>query len=162
MEVLAKAFDLPAAAASAKFLLVEESGVGREFPLSGEKLALVLTVYRAADFAEAVQTVRRILDFQGRGHSMGLHTTRLDRAHALAEELPVVRVLVNFAHTFGNGGGFDSGLEFTLTMGCGSWQKNIRTFELSTLSQHHPSGRTDRGRQAGRRRTRPHWARYGR
>src|SRR5260221_8525660 len=48
---------------------------------------------------------------------MGLHTTRLDRAHALAEQLPVVRVLVNFAHAFGNGGGFDSGLEFTLFSG---------------------------------------------
>jgi sulfoacetaldehyde dehydrogenase len=124
MAVLAKAFDLPTAAARAKFLLVEESGVGKEFPLSGEKLALVLTIYRATDFDDATGIVRRILDFQGRGHSMGLHTTRLDRAHALAEQLPVVRVLVNFAHTFGNGGGFDSGLEFTLTMGCGSWQKN--------------------------------------
>ncbi len=48
---------------------------------------------------------------------MGLHTTNMARARELAEDLPVVRVLVNFAHTFGNGGGFDSGLEFTLTHG---------------------------------------------
>jgi sulfoacetaldehyde dehydrogenase len=165
MDVLAKAFDLPAAAANAKFLLVEESGVGKAFPLSGEKLALVLTVYRASDFDEAAEIVRRILDFQGRGHSMGLHTTRLDRAHALAEQLPVVRVLVNFAHTFGNGGGFDSGLEFTLTMGCGSWQKNSISENLNyrhflnithlvvPIAEDKPSEEELFG---------PHWTSYGR
>jgi len=38
--------------------------------------------------------------------------------------MDVVRVLVNQAHTFGNGGGFDNGLPFTLSMGCGTWQGN--------------------------------------
>jgi sulfoacetaldehyde dehydrogenase len=42
----------------------------------------------------------------------------------MAEELDVVRVLVNQAHTFGNGGGFTSGLNFTLSMGCGTWGGN--------------------------------------
>jgi sulfoacetaldehyde dehydrogenase len=165
MEVLAKAFDLPTAAARAKFLLVEESGVGKEFPLSGEKLALVLTVYRASDFDDAARIVRRILDYQGRGHSMGLHSTRLERARALAEQMPVVRVLVNFAHTFGNGGGFDSGLEFTLTMGCGSWQKNSISENLNyrhflnithlvvPIAEDKPSEEELFG---------PHWASYGR
>jgi sulfoacetaldehyde dehydrogenase len=165
MAVLAKAFDLPMAAAQAKFLLVEEIGIGKEFPLSGEKLALVLTVYRASDFDDAARIVRRILDYQGRGHSMGLHTTRLERAHALAEELPVVRVLMNFAHTFGNGGGFDSGLEFTLTMGCGSWQKNSISENLNyrhflnithlvvPIAEDKPSEEELFG---------PHWVRYGR
>lgn len=124
MPVLAEAFGLPAEAANAKFVMVEETGVGKAYPLSGEKLALVLTVYRAKDFAAAKAKIHEILDFQGKGHSMGLHTTDMARARELAEEMSVVRVLVNFAHTFGNGGGFDSGLEFTLTMGCGSWQKN--------------------------------------
>jgi sulfoacetaldehyde dehydrogenase len=165
MEVLAKAFDLPTAAARAKFLLVEESGVGKEFPLSGEKLALVLTVYRASDFDDAARIVRRILDFQGRGHSMGLHTTRLDRAHALAEQLPVVRVLVNFAHTFGNGGGFDSGLEFTLTMGCGSWQKNSISENLNYrhfLNITHLVVRIAEDKPSEEELFGPHWVRYGR
>jgi sulfoacetaldehyde dehydrogenase len=165
MDVLAKAFGLPTAAARAGFILVEESGIGKAFPLSGEKLALVLTVYRAADFAEAEQIARRILDFQGRGHSIGLHTTRLDRAHALAERFPVVRVLVNFAHTFGNGGGFDSGLEFTLTMGCGSWQKNsisenlnYRHFiNITHLVVPIPEDQPSEEELFG-----PHWTRYGR
>jgi sulfoacetaldehyde dehydrogenase len=165
MPVLVESFDLPDEAKSAKFLLVEESGIGKAYPLSGEKLALVLTVYRAPDYKAAADTVRRILDFQGRGHSMGLHTTDLSRARELAEELPVVRVLVNFAHTFGNGGGFDSGLEFTLTMGCGSWQKNSISENLNYkhfLNITHlvvpiPEDKPSEEELFG-----PHWARYGR
>jgi sulfoacetaldehyde dehydrogenase len=165
MPVLAHAFGLSEEAAGSTFLLAEETGVGRAYPLSGEKLALVLTVYRARDFADAKQKVREILDFQGRGHSMGLHTTNFARARELAEDLPVVRVLVNFAHTFGNGGGFDSGLEFTLTMGCGSWQKNSISENLNYkhfLNITHlvvpiPEDRPSEEELFG-----PHWAQYGR
>jgi sulfoacetaldehyde dehydrogenase len=165
MPVLADAFGLPPEAAAARFLLAEETGIGRAHPLSGEKLALVLTVYRAKDFQGAKDTVRRILDHQGRGHSTGLHTTDLDRARELALELPVARVLVNFAHTFGNGGGFDSGLEFTLTMGCGSWQKNSISENLNYrhfLNITHlvvpiPEDKPSEEELFG-----PHWARYGR
>src|ERR1700751_4292199 len=165
MPLLAESFGLPAAAPASKFLLVEETGIGKAFPLSGEKLALVLTVYRASDFVAATETARKILDFQGRGHSMGLHTTNMARARELAENLPVVRVLVNFAHPFGNGGGFDSGLEFTLTMGCGSWQKNSISENLNyrhflnithlvvPIAEDKPSEEELFG---------PHWVRYGR
>ena len=104
--------------------MVEETGTGKEHPLSGEKLSLVLTVYRAKDFADAKRIVRDILDYQGKGHSCGIHTKDLDHARELAEDIDVVRVLVNQAHTFGNGGGFDNGLPFTLSMGCGTWQGN--------------------------------------
>jgi sulfoacetaldehyde dehydrogenase len=162
--LLAKAFGLPPEAETAKFFMVEETGVGRGHPLSGEKLALVLTVYRASDFAAAKQRVREILDFQGKGHSLGLHTTDMARARELAEDMPVVRVLVNFAHTFGNGGGFDSGLEFTLTMGCGSWQKNSISENLNYkhfLNITHlvtpiPEDKPSEDELFG-----PHWAKYG-
>lgn len=129
--ILAEAFELSPKAREARFFLVEETGVGKAHPFSGEKLSLVLAVYRVPDFDAAVDQVRKILDHQGRGHSCGIHTR--DEAHAkrLADELDVVRVLVNFAHTFGNGGGFDSGLNFTLSMGCGSWQKNSISENLS-------------------------------
>lgn len=129
--ILAAAFGLPDAAKAAKFFMVEEAGIGRDHPFSGEKLSLVLTVYRARDFQDAKRLVRDILDHQGRGHSLGIHTTDMGHARELAEDLDVVRVLVNFAHTFGNGGGFDSGLGFTLSMGCGSWQKNSISENLS-------------------------------
>jgi sulfoacetaldehyde dehydrogenase len=104
--------------------MVSETGTGKQHPLSGEKLSLVLTVYRARDFADAKRIVRDILEYQGKGHSCGIHTRSIAHARELAEDIDVVRVLVNQAHTFGNGGGFDNGLPFTLSMGCGSWQAN--------------------------------------
>ena len=104
--------------------MVEETGVGAGYPFSDEKLALVLTVYRARSFDDAVDKVRAIMEFKGKGHSVGIHTGDMDHARRLAEELDTARVLVNMAHTFGNGGGFDSGLNFTLSMGCGTWQGN--------------------------------------
>ncbi len=129
--VLAEVFDLPDAAGQARFFMVEESGIGRAHPLSGEKLSLVLTVYRARDFAAAKDLVRAILDYQGKGHSVGIHTKEPTHARELAEDIDVVRVLVNQAHTFANGGGFDTGLPFTLSMGCGTWGGNSITENLN-------------------------------
>lgn len=131
-DVFAETCGLPEAAKGAKFFLVEdEKRVGKENPFSDEKLSLALTVYKANDFADAKQHVQNILDFVGMGHSVGIHTK--DQAHAteLAEDLRVVRVLVNQAHTFGNGGSFDNGLNFTLTMGCGTWAGNSITENLN-------------------------------
>jgi len=109
---------------SKKFFMVEESGIGDDYPFSDEKLALVLTIYRVKDFHDAKQKVREILDYKGRGHSCGIHTNDLSHARELAQDLDIVRVLVNQAHTFGNGGGFNTGLPFTLSMGCGTWGGN--------------------------------------
>jgi sulfoacetaldehyde dehydrogenase len=164
-EILAPAFGLPEQAARAGFFMVEDAGVGREHPFSGEKLSLVLTVYRAKDFAAAKEQVRAVLDYQGKGHSCGIHTKHMAHARELAEDLDVVRVLVNFAHTFGNGGGFDSGLGFTLSMGCGSWQKNSISENLSYkhfLNITHlvtviPEDKPSEGELFG-----PHWHKYGR
>ena len=130
-EALARVFDLPTKAATAKFVMVEETGIGKAHPLSGEKLSLVLTIYRAKDFDAAARITRAILDYQGRGHSCGIHTKDMAHARALAEKTDVVRVLVNQAHTFGNGGGYDNGLPFTLTMGCGTWQGNAISDNLN-------------------------------
>jgi sulfoacetaldehyde dehydrogenase len=130
-DVLACGCGLPDAAQSKKFFMVEETGVGRGFPFSSEKLSLVLTVYRAQDFETAVVRANEILAHQGRGHSVGLHTKDMKRGRILAERADVVRVLINQAHTFGNGGGFDNGLNFTLSMGCGTWGGNSITENLS-------------------------------
>jgi sulfoacetaldehyde dehydrogenase len=130
-EALIEVFELGPEAKGCKFVMVEETGIGSAYPLSGEKLSLVLTVYRARDFSHAKNIVRDILDYQGKGHSCGIHTKDLGRARELAEEIDVARVLVNQAHTFGNGGGFDNGLPFTLSMGCGTWQGNSLSENLN-------------------------------
>jgi sulfoacetaldehyde dehydrogenase len=108
----------------ASFFMVEGKGVGEEDPFSGEKLAVVLTVYKAADFDEALDLTGRILDYVGRGHSCGLHTTNEANIERIGLEMEVCRLLINQVQVFGNGGSFDNGLGFTLSMGGGSWAGN--------------------------------------
>ena len=116
-------------AKEAKFLMIEEEGFGPSAPFSGEKLSPVLTVWRAADFKAAQDLVANVYNYQGNGHSVGLHTALSGevmekRAATLAENLKVARVIVNQAHTIATGGSFENGLPFSLSMGCGTWGKN--------------------------------------
>ncbi len=162
--VFAGEVGLPAPAGRAGFFLVEDDGVGPAHPFSGEKLSLVLSVYRAADFDAAVARVRQILAYQGAGHSCGIHTAEPAHARRLAAEVDVVRVLVNQAHAFGNGGSFDNGLDFTLSMGCGTWAGNSISDNLSyrdfinvthlvtVIAEDRPSEEALFG---------AHWARHG-
>src|SRR3954469_6254134 len=108
----------------ARFLIVEETGVGRDHPFSGEKLSPVLAFYREADFAAARARATALLAYQGAGHSIGLHSRMQDRAVALGLSLPVARVIVNQAHCFATGGSYDNALPFSLSMGCGTWGGN--------------------------------------
>ena len=112
------------AALAPTVLLVAEQGVGPQHPFSGEKLSPVLTLYRVRDFDAAVAVVRRLYDFQGAGHSVGLHSSLPERALQLGLTLPVARVIVNQAHAIATGGSFDNGLPFSLSMGCGTWGGN--------------------------------------
>jgi len=109
---------------STRFVAVETQGIGPDSPLSGEKLSRVVALYRAADFSAATDTARRILEHQGAGHSIGLHTGDDSRAMHLGEIIPTCRVIVNQAHCFATGGAFTNGLPFSLSMGCGSWGGN--------------------------------------
>ena len=111
-------------AKNATFFMVQESGVGKEYPFSGEKLAVVLTVYKAVDFKEALELTKKILNYQGRGHSCGLHTTDDSHIAQIGEEIDVCRLLINQVQVYGNGGSFNNGLNFTLSMGGGSWAGN--------------------------------------
>jgi sulfoacetaldehyde dehydrogenase len=104
--------------------MVEGKGVGDEDPFSGEKLSVVLTVYKAEDFDEALDLTKRILNYVGRGHSCGLHTTDESHVERVGMEMNVCRLLINQVQVVGNGGSFDNGLNFTLSMGGGSWAGN--------------------------------------
>ena len=107
-----------------QILMVEENGVGSGYPFSGEKLSPILTVYKVKNFNDAKDLTKRILNYQGIGHSVGIHTNKEERIIELGLDLPVCRVIVNQAHTFATGGSFTNGLPFSLSMGCGTWQKN--------------------------------------
>ena len=108
----------------AKCLMVEESGTGKSAPFSGEKLSPVMAIYNARDFDHAFDTLRAIYDYQGNGHSCGIHTKNNEQIQRLGLEMTVCRVIVNQAHAIANGGSFDNGLPFSLTMGCGTWGGN--------------------------------------
>ncbi|HMB46746.1 MAG TPA: aldehyde dehydrogenase family protein, partial [Afifellaceae bacterium] len=163
--ILGEAFGLGELPKGTKYLLVEETGIGPSAPLSGEKLSLVLTVYRAAHFAHAKELVREILDFQGVGHSCGIHTKRPERTRELAEDLNVVRVLVNQAHTFGNGGSFENNLPFTLSMGCGTWAGNSISENLNYrhfINVTHLVTTVGEDKPAEEALFGPYWEKYGR
>ena len=107
-----------------RFIAVETDGIGPGHPLSGEKLSRVAALYRARDYEDAVAITRRVLGYQGAGHSIGLHSKNADRPVALGRQMPTCRVIVNQAHCFATGGAFDNGMPFSLSMGCGSWGGN--------------------------------------
>ena len=112
------------AAVAAKCLMVEESGFGRDAPFSGEKLSPVMALYKARDFDHAFDILKSIYAYQGNGHSCGIHTRNDAHIRRLGLEMTVCRVIVNQAHAIANGGNFDNGLPFSLTMGCGTWGRN--------------------------------------
>jgi len=162
--VLAEVAGLPEAAQSAKFFMVEEVGVGDSYPLSDEKLSLVLTVYKATDFHSAKHRLSELLDHVGMGHSVGIHSNNADETRELAEDLNVVRVLVNQAHTFGNGGSFTNGFEFTLSMGCGTWAGNSISENLNYrhfINITHLSTEIAEDKPAEDELFGKHWAKYG-
>ena len=109
---------------NAGFLMVEESGTGPGHPFSGEKLSPVLAVYKAADFDAAFALTACIYEYQGKGHSVSIHTKDEAQPRRLGLELAVARVIVNQAHAIATGGSFDNGLPFSLSMGCGTWGGN--------------------------------------
>jgi len=162
--VFACAAGLSDAAEKALFFMVEESHFSADSRFADEKLSLVLTVYRARDFDDAIAIIQGILGVQGRGHSCGIHTGNPEHAKRLAEQIDVVRVLVNQAHTFGNGGSFDNGLNFTLSMGCGTWGGNSISENLSYrhfINVTHLSTTVEEDRPSEEDLFGPYWAKYG-
>jgi len=123
-ERLAMLAGLGPKAAEAKLFVVEEEGVGPDFLFSGEKLAPVVSLYRFDGFDHALDLIERILAYQGRGHSVGIHSEDDHHIEALADRADVCRVLVNQAHCIGNGGDFANGLDFTLSLAAGTWGGN--------------------------------------
>ena len=162
--VFAEQCGLPEAAKNAKFFMVEDEGVGPDRPFSGEKLSLALTIYKAKDFTAAKDHAQAILDYQGAGHSVGIHTAELAHARELAEDMRVVRVLVNQAHTFGNGGSFTNSLPFTLSMGCGTWAGNSISENLNWrhfINVTHLVTEIPEDRPSEEALFGAHWQRYG-
>jgi len=109
------------------FLVIEETGTGPDYPFSGEKLSSVLALYSYEDNIEnAIQLVNAITDYQGQGHTCGIHTKNDAHAMKLAMETKTGRVMIN--QNLNEGAGSPrNGLPYTLSLSCGTWGKNITT-----------------------------------
>ena len=106
------------------FFMVEETGIGKGFPFSGEKLSVTATVYRWSDFTEAVDLVNRISSYSGPGHSCGIHSANDMHIRLLGLNARVSRIMVNQPQCLGNSGAWTNGMPMTMTLGCGTWGGN--------------------------------------
>ena len=107
-----------------KFLILPTNKAGPNEVVCGEKMSRFLTLYQVKNFSEAIVLANKIQNYQGAGHSLGIHTKNEKRAHEIAMSAKTCRVIVNQAHCFATGGFFNNGLPFSLSMGCGSWGGN--------------------------------------
>ena len=110
-----------------QLLIIEEDGVGPEHPFSGEKLSVVLALYKYdGQIDNAVKQVNAIIEYQGHGHTCGIHSQNEDHIMALAMNTKTARVMVNQSLNEGAGSP-RNGLPYTLSLSCGTWGGNITT-----------------------------------
>ncbi|MBA4419802.1 MAG: aldehyde dehydrogenase [Anaerolinea sp.] len=109
------------------FLMVLGEHIGPEDMFSAEKLSPVLTIWKYGDFGKAVQMVIDITAFSGYGHSCGIHSTNEAHIMELATKAKVSRMMVRQPQSYGNSGDWVNGMDFTMTLGCGTWGGNITT-----------------------------------
>ena len=108
-----------------RLIMVEENdGYGNEFPFTGEKLSPVAGIRKAKDFDDAMDKMLKILAYQGKGHSVSIHTKLDDRVTKLGETIPVCKVVVNQPQSLTNSGSWTSGFPMSMTLGCGTWGFN--------------------------------------
>ena len=125
----AAGLDVPA---STRVLIAELAGVGRDFPLSIEKLCPVLSFYVVKDWREGCERCKQILRYGGMGHTMSIHSN--DEAVILEFGLkkPAFRIVVNTPATHGSIG-LTTGLDPAMTLGCGGYGGNITSDNISPL-----------------------------
>jgi acetaldehyde dehydrogenase/alcohol dehydrogenase len=117
-----------------KVLIAEVKTVGRDEPLSYEKLSPILAMYRAEDFHQAVGIAVDLITFGGMGHTSVLYTNpkNADRIQEFGARLKTGRVLLNMPSSQGAIGDlYNFRLEPSLTLGCGSWGGNSVSENIS-------------------------------
>ncbi|MDR3363691.1 MAG: aldehyde dehydrogenase family protein [Clostridiales Family XIII bacterium] len=108
-----------------RLIMVEENGgYGNEFPFTGEKLSPVAGIRKAKTFEDALEAMQKILDYQGKGHSVSIHTTIDERVTKMGEIVPVCKIVVNQPQSLTNSGSWTCGYPVSMTLGCGTWGHN--------------------------------------
>ncbi|HEX8292409.1 MAG TPA: aldehyde dehydrogenase family protein, partial [Pyrinomonadaceae bacterium] len=129
VEVIAKMAGL-AVPQGTRCLVAEVGGVGREFPLSMEKLSPILAFYVEDGLERGAARCFEILSYGGMGHTAGIHTRSREAAQAFGIEMPASRIVVNSPTTHG-AIGFSTALPPSMTLGCGSWGGNVTSDNVS-------------------------------
>ena len=115
-----------------RVLVVELEGVGKEHPLSAEKLSPVLALYLVKDFAAGVERCRSLLRFGGLGHTCVIHSQDDAKIRHFALEMPAFRVLVNTSAPQGSTG-ITTNVFPSMTLGCGAAAGNITGDNIGPL-----------------------------
>ena len=111
-------------APTTRVLIAELAGVGRDYPLSIEKLCPVLSFYVVADWREGCERCKQILRYGGMGHTMSIHSRNDEVILQFGLKKPAFRIVVNSPTTHGSIG-LSTGLEPAMTLGCGGYGGNI-------------------------------------
>jgi acetaldehyde dehydrogenase (acetylating) len=131
VEVIAKMAGLSVPAGT-RCLLADVGGVGREHPLSMEKLSPILAFYVEDGIERGAARCFEVLSYGGMGHTAGVHTRSREAAVSYGREMPASRVIVNSPTTHG-AIGFSTALPPSMTLGCGSWGGNVTSDNVSPL-----------------------------
>ncbi|MFJ6933984.1 MAG: bifunctional acetaldehyde-CoA/alcohol dehydrogenase [Lactobacillus gallinarum] len=107
-----------------KVIVAEYKGVGRKFPLSAEKLSPVFTLYRAKNHDDAFRICSELLDYGGRGHTAGLHSSDQKVIKEFSMKMDACRILVNSPAALGGIGDLYNNMLPSLTLGTGSYGAN--------------------------------------
>src|SRR6185369_6750161 len=113
-----------------RVMMCELSGVGRDYPLSMEKLSPILAYYVVDNLEQGCERCAQILRYGGMGHTASIHTESRDAAREYGIRMPASRVIVNSPSTHG-AIGFTTDLEPSMTLGCGSWGGNVTSDNIS-------------------------------
>jgi acetaldehyde dehydrogenase (acetylating) len=111
-------------------LIAPLTGVGRDYPLSIEKLCPVLSWYEVQDWREGCERCIQILRYGGMGHTMSIHSQNEDVILQFGLKKPAFRICVNTPTTHGSIG-LTTGLDPAMTLGCGGWGGNITSDNIS-------------------------------
>ncbi len=109
-----------------KFLMVDNQGqIGPQHKFSKEKLTTLMALYHFDTFDDALDTVRKIYNTGGKGHSCGIYSHNDDHIDRLARLAPVSRMMVRQPQSKANAGAWTNGMPMTSSLGCGIWGGNI-------------------------------------
>ena len=131
VEVIAKMAGLTVPPGT-RCLLADVAGVGRDHPLSMEKLSPILAFYVVDGLEACAKRAQEVLHYGGMGHTAGIHTRSREAAVKFGAEMPASRITVNTPTTHG-AIGFSTALPPSMTLGCGSWGGNVTSDNVSPL-----------------------------